>query len=444
MGILLQNALIITQNPNDDVFTGDILIERGVISQIGSNISSSGQEVYQLDDLVITPGFIQSHVHLCQTLFRNLSDDLELLEWLEKYVWPLEMSHDENSLRASTKLGLAELLLNGTTSILDMGNARYQEVIFQEMAASGIRGLSGMVMMDAGKQEYKQETSQVIAATTELIEKWHNSHNGRIQYALAPRFVLSCSQKLWEEVKKLSTKYNLIIHSHSSENQKEWQQVKELTGYSNLEYFVRNNLASSKLCLAHCIWVSEQEIQMLSDYQINVLHCPSANLKLASGVAPVPEFLEKGINVSLGSDGAACNNNLDIFNEMRLASFIQKLRLGATAISAKVVFDMATRGGAKSLSLNDQIGSIEEGKKADFVVMDLNKVHSIPADDIYAQIVYSSKASNVRHVMVDGKWVVYDQKLQNFSEKKIIENAGNQIQLLYAKQKSSSELSKEV
>jgi 5-methylthioadenosine/S-adenosylhomocysteine deaminase len=444
MGILLQNALIITQNPNNDVLRGDILIERDVISQIGQNIPANGQQVYQLDDLVIAPGFIQSHVHLCQTLFRNLPDDLELLEWLEKYVWPLEISHNENSLRASTQLGLAELLLNGTTSILDMGNARYQEIIFQEMAASGIRGLSGMVMMDAGNQEYKQETSQLIAATIELIEKWHNSHNGRIQYALAPRFVLSCSPKLWEEVKKLSAKYNLIIHSHSSENQKEWQQVKELTGYSNLEYFVRNNLASSKLCLAHCIWVSEQEIQMLSDYQINVLHCPSANLKLASGVAPIPEFLEKGINISLGSDGAACNNNLDIFNEMRMASFIQKLRLGVTAISAKVVFDMATSGGAKSLGLSDQIGSIEEGKKADLVVMDLNKVHSIPADDIYAQIVYSGKASNVRHVMVDGKWVVYDQKLQNLSEKKIIENAWNQIQLLFARQKSSSELSKEV
>jgi len=444
MGILLQNALIITQNPNNDIFTGDILIERNVISQIGHNIASSGHQIYQLDGLVITPGFIQSHVHLCQTLFRNLSDELELLEWLEKYIWPLEMSHNENSLQASVQLGLAELLLNGTTSILDMGNARYQEIIFQEMATSGIRGLSGMVMMDTGNQEYKQGTDQLIDRTIELIEKWHNGHNGRIQYALAPRFVLSCSPKLWKEVKKLSEKYNLIIHSHSSENQKEWQQVKQLTGYSNLEYFVRNNLASSKLCLAHCIWVSEQEMQMLSEYQINVLHCPSANLKLASGVAPIPEFLEKGINVSLGSDGAACNNNLDIFNEMRLASFIQKLRSGVTSISAKAVFDMATSGGAKSLGLSDQIGSLGKGKKADLVVMDLNKVHSIPADDIYAQIVFSGKSSNVRHVMVDGKWVVYDQKLQNFSEKQIIENAWNQIQILFARQKSSSELPKEV
>lgn len=444
MGLLLKNALIITQNAGKDLFTGDILVERDIISQIGKDIPATGQKVYQFDGLVLAPGFIQSHVHLCQTLFRNLSDDLELLEWLRQNIWPLEMSHDEESLRASARLGLVELLLNGTTCILDMGNARDQEIIFQEMADSGIRGSSGMVMMDAGEQSYQQETNQLIASTGALIEEWHNSHEGRIQYALAPRFVLSCSPKLWKEVKKLSDKFDLIIHSHSSENKTEWQEIKRLTGYSNLEYFVRNNLASPRLCLAHCIWVSPKEIQMLADYHINVLHCPSANLKLGSGIAPIPEFLEKGVNVSLGSDGAACNNNLDIFNEMRLAAFIQKPRLGVTSISAEEVFDMATIGGAKSLGLSDKIGSIEPGKKADLVVLDLNKVHSIPADDIYAQIVYSSKASSVQHVMVDGKWLVYDQKVQSYSEKQIIEDAWNQIQILLARQKSLSEIPKEV
>jgi 5-methylthioadenosine/S-adenosylhomocysteine deaminase len=444
MGLLLKDALIITQNSGKDLIKGDILIEKDTISQVGTEIPVMGHTVYRLDGLVIAPGFVQSHVHLCQTLFRNLSDDLELMEWLKQNIWPLEMSHDEESLRASARLGLTEMLLNGTTCILDMGNARHQEIIFQEMAASGIRGASGMVMMDAGEQSYQQETGQLLASTRALIEEWHNSHNGCIKYALAPRFVLSCSPKLWNEVKKLSDQFDLIIHSHCSENKTEWQEIKRLTGYSNLEYFVRNNLASPRLCLAHCIWVSAKEIQMMAEYHINVLHCPGANLKLGSGIAPTPEFLKKGINVSLGSDGAACNNNLDIFNEMRLAALIQRPKKGVTSLSAREVFDMATIGGARSLGMSDEIGSIEPGKKADLAVLDLNKVHSVPADDIYAQIVYSVRASSVKHVMVDGKWVVYDRKVQNYSEKQVIDNAWKQIQLLFAREKSLSEISKEV
>jgi cytosine/adenosine deaminase-related metal-dependent hydrolase len=226
----------------------------------------------------------------------------------------------------------------------------------------------------------------------------------------------------------------LIIHTHSSENNKEWQLVKDSTGYSNVEFFVQRGLASSKLCLAHCVWVSDDEINMLSDYHINVLHCPTANLKLGSGIAPVPKFLSRKINVSLGSDGAPCNNNLDIFQEMRLASLIQKPRMGVTSTTAAQIFEMATINGAKTLGLPDRIGSLEKGKKADLIVLNLNKVHSIPADDIYAQIVYSAWPTDVRHVMIDGKWVVYDQTLKNYSLDKIKENAWKEIQNLFQRQ----------
>jgi len=428
MGILLKNGLIVTQNPAGEIFTGDILIENDKIVKISTAIENGNHQIYQLDNQVVTPGFIQSHVHLCQTLFRNLSDDLELMEWLQEHIWPFEMAHNTESLRASVQLGLAEMLLNGTTSILDMGIAQHQEIIFEEMAASGIRGFSGMVMMDSGEQPYKQSGTAIINQTRELIDKWHNAEGGRIQYALAPRFVPSCSLALWEQVKKLSEDYELIIHSHAAENKKEWHIVKEKTGYSNVEFFIKNDLASSRLCLAHCIWVSEAEIQMLADYNINVLHCPSANLKLGSGFAPVPEFISRGINVSLGSDGAACNNNLDILNEMRLAALIQKPIKGVKSTSAKMIFDMATLGGAQSLGLAEQIGSLEVGKKADLVIMDLRKVHCIPADDIYSQIVYSAKASEVLHVMVNGEWKVQNKQLQPYREETIIQDSWKAIQ----------------
>jgi len=288
-----------------------------------------------------------------------------------------------------------------------------------------------MVMMDRGDHSYKYELNEILKTTESLIKTWHQSSNSRIQYALAPRFAPSCSQQLWEGVKSIAEENDLIIHSHSSENKKEWQLVKDITGYSNIEFFVKSGLASPKLCLAHCIWVSEEEIDLIADTGINVLHCPTANLKLGSGIAPVPRFVEKGVNIALGSDGAACNNNLDIFQEMRLAALIQKPQNGVKSTSANIILDMATLGGAKALGLEDQIGSIEVGKKADLTILNLNKVHCIPADDIYSQIVYSANASNVKHVMIDGKWTVFDHQLTNLKEEDVISTVWEEVQNIF-------------
>lgn len=433
MGQLLKNAFIVTQNHSRETLQADLLIENDTITEIRKNIPNGNHEIFDFSNLVIIPGLIQSHVHLCQTLFRNLADDLELLDWLRKRIWPFEMAHTPDSLRISAQLGLSELLLSGTTSILDMGNALYQEVIFEEMTKSGIRGFSGKVMMDSGDQPYKENTEDSLRNTEELIHTWHGGAKGRIQYALAPRFVPSCSKKLWQGVKVLAERYQLIIHTHSSENKEEWKWVKSLTGHSNVKFFVERGMASEKLCLAHCIWVSDEEIKMMADYGINVLHCPSANLKLGSGVAPIPKFLEKNINVGLGSDGAPCNNNLDIFQEMRLAALIQKPIAGVKSTSARKIFDLATRGGAKVLGLENKIGSLESGKKADLVVLDLNKVHCIPADNIYSQIVYSAHASDVKHVMVDGKWVVFNHQLENYSYNEIIHEVWEQVNRFFNK-----------
>ncbi len=431
MGILLKNGLIVSQNKQREVFNADILIEDDIIRKIEKNIPEEKHEVFDFSGNVIIPGFVQSHVHLCQTLFRNLADDLELLDWLEKRIWPYEMAHSGESLSASAQLGLAELMLGGTTSILDMGSSRFQHVIFEEMVRSGIRGFSGKVMMDTGSQAYKETTEEALQSTEELITAWHHKENDRIGYALAPRFVPSCSLELWEGVRALAGKYDLIVHTHSSENRKEWELVKEATGRSNVEFFDEMGLASPKLCLAHCIWVSEEEIKMIAKTRVNVLHCPSANLKLGSGIAPVPRFIANKINVGLGSDGAPCNNNLDMFQEMRLAALIQKPGAGIKSTSAQMIFDMATLGGAKALGMADRIGSLETGKKADLVVLDLNKVHSIPADNICSQIVYSARATDVKHVMVDGKWTVFDRELKNLSYENIIRNTWKHIQKIF-------------
>ena len=280
MNVLLKNLSIITQNKNRDIFNGDILIEGNRIKRVEKKIPNSGFQELDLAGLTAIPGLIQTHVHICQTLFRNLADDLELLDWLENRIWPMEMAHTESSLKASAQLGIYEILSSGVTTILDMGSANKMDIIFEEIQTSGIRAFCGKVMMDSGNQPYKESTQESLKTTETLIKNWHGKANGRIQYALAPRFVPSCSNDLWEGTKEASNNYNLLIHTHSSENKKELELVKQQTGFTNIEFFVKNNLASDKLCLAHCIWVTQQEIEYLKDYQINVLHCPSANLKL--------------------------------------------------------------------------------------------------------------------------------------------------------------------
>ncbi len=299
-----------------------------------------------------------------------------------------------------------------------------------------MRGFSGKVMMDFGEQDYKETTAAVVKSTEALIQKWHRP-GARVQYALAPRFVLSCSDALWREVKKIADKHDLLIHTHSSENRSEIALVQQQTGFRNVQFFVEKQLASPKLCLAHCIWLDEREKQYLQEYDIKVLHCPGANLKLGSGFAPVPEYLRRGVNVSLGSDGAPCNNNLDIFVDMRLAALIHKPNHGVTSITARDVFDMATIFGANALGLADQVGSIEPGKKADLTVLNLNKVHQNPVDNVVSQIVYSAQSRDVLHVMIDGKWVVQNKiPLAYPDEDGIVKNARKECAALIKRMKN--------
>ncbi|RMF59134.1 MAG: 5'-deoxyadenosine deaminase [Calditrichaeota bacterium] len=423
MRLLLKNATLVTQNAHREILHGDIFIEDNLIREIGPGLQVPDAETWDLTNHVILPGLIQTHVHLCQALFRNLADDLELLDWLSQYIWPLESAHTESSLRASARLGLTEMLKSGVTAILDMGSASHMDVVFEEMVRSGIRGYSGKVMMDHGTQPYKEPFDDIIRDTERLIHQWHNSADGRVGYALAPRFVLTCSDQLWEAVRDLSHRYNLIIHTHAAENKSEVALVQEQTGYRNVEFFVRKHLASPKLCLAHCIWLSDQEVEYLKDYHINVMHCPSANLKLGSGFAPIPRYLEEGINVSLGSDGAPCNNNLDIFIDLRLAALIHKPTFGVTTMNAQQVLDMVTINGAKTLGLEDKIGSLEAGKLADLTILQLNKVHHTPADNVISQIVYSAQSRDVVHVMVDGKWVVQYGRTVAYDEEEVVRTA---------------------
>lgn len=431
MNILLKNATIVTQNDNRSVFKGDIWVSGNQIKDVAERIEQPDVPQMDLSGSVITPGLIQSHIHLCQVLFRNFADDLELLDWLSRYIWPMEMHHSPETLRASAQLGLFELLSGGVTTVLDMGCASHMDVVFEELQNSGIRAFCGKVMMDAGDQPYQETTRQAIESTEILMKRWHGAADGRIQYALAPRFALTCSNDLWEAVKDIGDREQLLIHTHSSENQTEIRLVQEQTGLRNIDFFVQQGLASERLCLAHCIWLEAHEMQHLQDFDIKVLHCPAANLKLGSGFANIPAMLRKGISVAIGSDGAPCNNNLDMLMDMRLAALIHKPNHGVRSITAGDVFDMATIGGARTLGMSDRLGSIEPGKLADLAVWNLNKVHCSPVDNIISQIVYSSQSRDISDVMVNGEWVVRERLPVAYpDEQKIVETAGAQCRQL--------------
>ncbi len=368
--------------------------------------------IYDYPDLTLIPGFVQTHVHLCQTLFRGLADDLQLLDWLQQKIFPFENALDKNSLKISTRLGINELIVGGTTTVLDMGTLRHQEVVFEEMVKSGIRGFSGKCLIDRNElfPRFKSNTKDELKNTQELANTFHSVEDGRIKYGFAPRFVLSCSENLLKETKSMMSDFpGSVYHTHASENKDEIKAVKKEHNRENIEYFNSIDVLDDHTVLAHCIHVNEEEKTILKDHNVRVAHCPSANLKLGSGIAAIPDFIKRGISVSLGADGAPCNNNLSAFTEMRLAALIQKPMHGADVMDAQTVFNLATIEGAKALHLEDEVGSIEIGKKADLVLLDLNKINNSVNDDdelVYSNIVYSSGSDNVKSVMIDGQWVV--------------------------------------
>ncbi|TCJ03515.1 5'-deoxyadenosine deaminase [Cytobacillus praedii] len=436
--ILIKNAEIITMNTNEEIIAGDIYIVDDRIREIGQNLSHAADKVIDATGRTVIPGFIQTHIHLCQTLFRGQADDLELMDWLKQRIWPLEASHDEESIYYSAMLGIGELIQSGTTTVVDMETVHYTDFAFQAIAESGIRALAGKVMMDKGKEvpvRLRENTKESLQESVDLLEKWHRYDNGRIQYAFCPRFVVSCTKELLTNVRDLSAKYKVCVHTHASENANEILLVEKEHGMRNVVYLDHIGLANERLILAHCVWLDEEEKRIIAERGVKVSHCPGSNLKLASGVAEVPSLLDHQAHVSLGADGAPCNNNLDMFNEMRLAAIIQKPVHGPTAMNARTVFHMATIGGARAVGMENEIGSIEPGKKADLAILNLNDFHVYPSYDIdpISRIVYSATRADVESTIVNGKLLMENRQLKTIDKAIILKESNFAIKRLMKK-----------
>lgn len=415
----ISNAQIVTQNNEREIFFGHLRIENDRISEIrkirklGALTGTSKKEtVFDVQGGTLFPGLIQTHLHLCQTLFKNQADDLELLDWLSKRIWPLEAAHSAQSLALSAEWGIYELLGSGTTFVLDMGTVRHTEAILQTVKKTGIRANVGKCLMDHPEtvpEGLREKTETALAEAEHLFEKWNGREKGRIEVSFAPRFAISCTVDLLKKVGALAKEKKAILHTHASENQKEIEWVKNHTGKRNIEYLKNLGLLSDRTVLAHCIWLDEMEKNLLASSKVSVAHCPSSNLKLASGIAPIKDFFQKKIRVTLGADGAACNNSLSLLREMRLCALLHKPANGPTFLRAQEAWDLGTREGAKALHRWDDVGSLEVGKKADLFCLDLRNPRSLTLSErpehILAAALYSASETQVVWTMVDGRWV---------------------------------------
>ncbi len=414
-------------NDSWEVVEGDVSIVDGRIASVGTvPPGTTATTTIDAEGSYVLPGFVQTHIHLCQTLFRGAADDLPLLAWLQQRVWPLEAAHTDDTLRVAARLAAAELLTSGTTTVLTMETVHGTDAVCEALVPTGLRAIVGKCLMDVDGDQparLRQSARDGIDETIALHQRWHGAANGRLRIAVAPRFAIACSRDLLEQAAATADTHGLLVHTHASEQREEVAVVRAATGFDNMAYLASVGLATSRLCAAHCVWTTEAEQALMAERGVKVLHCPSSNLKLGSGVAPVPEMRARGISVSLGADGAACSNTLDMFHEMRLAATLQAMRLGPGALPARDVVAMATREGARALGLDADIGSVEVGKKADLIIVGRHGLHQQPAVDPYATLVYATRPSDVTWTLVDGVVVAHHGAVQWADSPMLVEAA---------------------
>lgn len=400
--LVFRGATLIPCTPGSVPARGDLHVEGGRITAIlpPDGPIPAGAEVIDLRGRWLMPGFTQTHIHLVQTLFRGLADDLPLLDWLRLRIWPFEKAHDEDSVYWSARLGITELLLGGTTAILDMATVSHTDAVFAAAEEAGLRAAIGKAMMDRDNEAgLGESTDRSLQSAVDLAERWHH-RTDRLRYAFAPRFVPSCSETLLRQTAIEARRRGCLLHTHASENKDEVAMVREMTGTDNVTWLEEVGIAGPDVVLAHCVHLNETEEDGLARTDTTVAHCPSSNLKLASGFARVPELLAKGIRVTLGADGAPCNNRLDAFTEMRLAALLQKPRLGASAMEAGTVLQMATRKGAEALQTG--AGCLEVGRPADLVEIEPDVISGWGGGDPHSALVYALTPAAVRRVWVGG------------------------------------------
>jgi 5-methylthioadenosine/S-adenosylhomocysteine deaminase len=397
---------------------GDLLIRDGVIAARGDAVPAAlpggrADESFDATGAFVLPGLVHGHLHLCQTLFRGLAEQSDLLRWLRESIWPLEAAHSEASIAASARLGLTELIAGGVTTVNDVGTVRHTETVGAVLEESGIRAVFGKALMDQGQgvpRGLLESRRLALDGALAIARRFHGAAGGRLQVSLAPRFILTCSDGLWDDVRDASREQGLIVHTHIAESPPEGSEVKAAVGDTATHYFAARDLLSARFVGAHGVWLEDEELARLSRAGAALVHCPGSNLKLGSGFADVRRWRKAGVRCGIGSDGAACNNRLDTFHEMSLAAGIGRTLHPEQPISAREVLALATCDGARALGLGDRTGSLEAGKQADVIVVGAEAAHHAPNPerDPYVTLVHAARASDVRLTLVAGRVLYRD------------------------------------
>ena len=435
LDLIVRGGTVITMDPARRVREADVVVRGGAIVSIGRVPEGVRARTLDARGCVVVPGFVQAHVHLCQALFRGMADDLPLMTWLRRRIWPLEAAHDARSIGASARLGLFEMMRAGTTTILDMGTVREEDAVLEAMRASGIRGSSGKAMMDRGRgvpKGLRETTRESLDESEALHARWNGK--GLLGYAFAPRFILSCTEKLLGETAELAADRGAIVHSHAAEHRGERDEVRAQYGKDDVDVLAALGIAGPRAVLAHGVQLTGAQKKACGKRGTRFVHCPSANLKLASGIADVVSMRAAGMVVGLGSDGAPCNNRMDPLTELRTAALLAKGLTGdAAALPAMDALAMLTIDGARVLGLEDRIGSIEIGKRADLAVVAIDEPHAEPGGDAVTRLVYSSTAADVRHVVIDGEVVVQHGEHRTLDRDRVREDARREAKKLVAR-----------
>ena len=427
---LLRNALILSMNDNREMFVnGDVLITDDRITAIGAVAPqevSKNAEVIDCTDTIIIPGLIDTHVHLCQQLGRGLGDDVDLLTWLHDRTWPYELAMTEEDVEISTLACCAELIRSGVTCFAEPGG-QHVDAMGRAVTQAGIRGILARSTMDSGEgiPEDKQEsTDRALDIQFDLIKRWNGAENDRIRCWFGLRTIFNNSDELIMRTKQLADELGVGIHMHVAEIKEEVEFVKETRGATTVEHLAKLGALGPNLLAVHTVWLTENEIDLFAKHDVKVSHNPGAAMRVL-GFAPVPEMLRKGVCVSIGTDGAPCNNRMDMLDELYLTALIHKGRtLDPTTVPAETILEMATVNAAKALLWDDQIGSLTVGKKADLAIIKPSLLPgSVPVHDPVSSLVYSMHSGNVTHTMCDGKWLMKDREIVTFHEHTILKKA---------------------
>jgi len=371
--------------------------------------------------MIISPSFIDAHMHSFQVATKGLTSDKSLLDWLKKYIWRWEGSLTPKTARACARLSYLELLKSGVTTFVDYTSVHHTDQAFLAAQEFGMRGNIGKTLMDRNSPlELQETTDEAVKDTERLIRRFHCSEKGRLRYMIIPRFGITCTDELLTECKTLSKKHDAMITTHAHESRFEVATDKKNYKASAIRHFHKLGLLGANLLLAHCVWLDKNEMDLLAKTKTGVAHCPGSNMMLASGIADTPKMLGRGLNIGLGSDMGAYYN-LSMFDQMRLSVMIQKTKsLDPNALTHKQAFDFATSGGAKAVGLGRQTGVLEIGKKADIILIRTKNVAFSPMNDIIAQLVYSASPSCVDTVICDGKVLMKDKVIMVANEEEII------------------------